>query len=130
MKQTLKILATILLVYEPLAYVFLVKRDFCEDIFSWNFCSSNMLEIKGLLFLVLPIIISTLCVMWAGSLSKIKKSKNNKQNKQKKIEKSQPKVKQRFVSLADSIRNFWTRCVDTDGCRNVVSIDLQQFSIG
>lgn len=112
MKKMLKIMATILLVYEPLGYMFFVKKNFCEDLFSWRFCSSNMLEIRVLLFLVVPIIISALCVIWAGSLSKIIRRRNNKQ---KKSEKPQPKIKQQVVSPAESLRNFWTRCVDTEG---------------
>ena len=111
----LKILGSILLIYEPLAYVAITNWDVCESVFSWKFCQSNMLETRVLLFLILPIIISALCLMWGGSLSKIIKQKKDKKTKQKKLEKPLPKIKQQFIDPADSIRNYWLKAGDPYG---------------
>ena len=59
-KNLLKILLSILLIYEPLACVFFVSKTFCRDIFSYDFCANDMLGLRILLFLLLPVIIAIL----------------------------------------------------------------------
>ena len=112
----LKILGSILLIYEPLAYMFFVKKHFCEDIFYWQFCTSNMLDMRVLLFMILPIVISILCVMWFGALSKrMQNTKPNKIKKSEKLTKITPKTKQKMVSPIKSICNYWARIYDING---------------
>lgn len=115
MNKLSKILFSILLIYEPFAYVFFVNYRNCRDFFSWNFCSDNSLGTRIVLFLVIPAIIVALCSMWSGSLSKLTKKKKNINIKQKKTEKITPKVKQQFISPADSIRNYWLKIGELSG---------------
>jgi len=107
MSKKLKKVISILLVYLPLAYVFFIKDGFCDEIFSWRFCRNSMLENRVLLFIVAPVIVSVLYLMWSGDT---KKQINNQSNK-----KLKPKNKQKMIPFSVAVKNFWIKMFDIEG---------------
>ena len=90
MNKLSKILFSIILIYEPLAYVLFVDYHNCRDIFSWQFCSDGSLGTRIVLFLIVPFVLAILGSIWSGGISKKQKNKNLKQKSQK--------IKQKTIS--------------------------------
>lgn len=111
MKNKLKVLLSLFLIYEPIAYVFFIKRDFCRNIFSYDFCATDMIELRILLFLICPIILGTLFLMWSGNFSKAIQHHKNKQKTKKII----PITKQEPVSPKEALRNYWLKATNIKG---------------
>lgn len=108
MKNKLKVLLSLFLIYEPLAYVFFIKREFCRNIFLYDFCADNMIELRVLLFLICPIILGTLFLMWSENFSKaLHRHSKNKQNK--------PTIKQEPISPKKALQNYWLKATDIKG---------------
>ena len=84
MNKLSKILFSIILIYEPLAYVLFVDNYHnCRDIFSYHFCSDGSLGTRIVLFLIVPFFLAILGSIWSGDISKKQKNKNLKQKSQK-----------------------------------------------
>ena len=90
MNKLSKILFSIILIYEPLAYVLFVDYHNCRNIFSWQFCSDGSLGTRIVLFLIVPIVLAILSSIWSGGISKKQKNKSIKQKSQK--------IKQKIIS--------------------------------
>lgn len=93
MNKLSKILFSIILIYEPLAYVLFVDYHNCRDIFSWQFCSDGSLGTRIVLFLIVPFVLAILGSIWSGGISKKQKNKNLKQKSQKTILPSRMRIK-------------------------------------
>lgn len=96
MNKLQKILLSIILIYEPLAYILFINNDNCQKFFTWNFCNYNSLETRIVLCMVFPFILALLCSIWFSTPSKNNKyeEKDNKQKPQQTTKKTELTKKQ------------------------------------